>query len=233
MKHNKETNLEEIKEISKLICKSVPIEPLLGGIITSHPFTNTCNWYNSETGEWLDLTNKDGFNKWTDILFNHIDEAEDVWSIYFMVNIPYKLAMIKYWKDDLCLEDFTKLFKDAWIISENPNDDINVPIRMIIKWFKEADKKSLMTKEELKVFNSLPDEFTIYRGVGHKRKEKGLSWTLNKDTAEWFMNRYEGKNNHVLTAKVKKENCLAYFNSRGENEIVVDVNNLSTKPDRL
>lgn len=46
MKHNKETNLEEIKEISKLICKSVPIEPLLGGIITSHPFTNTCNWYN-------------------------------------------------------------------------------------------------------------------------------------------------------------------------------------------
>ena len=40
MKHNKETNLEGIKEISKLICKSVPIEPLLGGIIASHPFTN-------------------------------------------------------------------------------------------------------------------------------------------------------------------------------------------------
>jgi len=39
MKHNKETNLEEIKEISKLICKSVPIEPFLGGIITSHPLT--------------------------------------------------------------------------------------------------------------------------------------------------------------------------------------------------
>ena len=37
------------------------------------------------------------------------------------------------------------------------------------------------------------------------RKEKGLSWTLSKDTAEWFMNRYEGKNNHVLTAKVKKK----------------------------
>ncbi len=61
-----------------------------------------------------------------------------------------------------------------------------------------------MTKEELKIFNSLPDEFTIYRGVGHKRK-KGLSWTLSKDTAEWFMNRYEGKNNHVLTAKVKRK----------------------------
>lgn len=62
-----------------------------------------------------------------------------------------------------------------------------------------------MTKEELKIFNSLPDEFTIYRGVGHKRKEKGLSWTLSKDTAEWFMNRYEGKDNHILTAKVKKK----------------------------
>lgn len=122
-----------------------------------------------------------------------------------MVNTPYKLAMIKYWKDYLRKKDFAELLKDAWIISENPNDDINVPICIIIKWFKEADKKSLMTKEELKIFNSLPDEFTIYRGVGHKRKEKGLSWTLSKDTAEWFMNRYEGKNNHVLTAKVKKK----------------------------
>ena len=79
------TDLDNIKETSKLICLSVPIEPLLGGIITSHPFTNTCNWYNSETGEWLDLTNKDGFNKWTKDLFEYIDEAESVWEIYFMV----------------------------------------------------------------------------------------------------------------------------------------------------
>jgi hypothetical protein len=90
------TDLDNIKETSKLICLSVPIEPLLGGIITSHPFTNTCNWYNSETGEWHDLTNKDGFNKWTKDLFEYIDEAESVWEIYFMVNAPYKLTMIKY-----------------------------------------------------------------------------------------------------------------------------------------
>lgn len=56
---------------------------------------------------------------------------------------------------------------------------------------------------------------------------------MKKDTAEWFMNRYKGEDNHILKATVKKENCFAYFNSRGENEIVVDVNNLSTKPDRL
>lgn len=169
------TDLDNIKETSKLICKSVPIKLLFGGIIASHPFTNTCNWYNSETGEWLDLTNKDGFNKWTKDLFECIDEAESVWEIYFMVNAPYKLAMIKYWKDDLCLEDFTKLFKDAWILSENPNNDINVPINMLIQWFKKADKKILMNNEELEVYNSLPDEFTIYRGVGRKSKRNGIS----------------------------------------------------------
>ena len=104
-------------------------------------------------------------------MFKYIDEAENVWKIYFIVNAPYKLAMIKYWKDDLCLEDFTKLFKDAWILSENPNDDINVSIDMLIRWFTKADKKILMNNEELEVYNSLPDEFTIYRGVGRKSKK--------------------------------------------------------------
>lgn len=223
------TDLDNIKEISKLICKSVPIEPLLGGIIASHPFTNTCNWYNSETGEWLDLANKDGFNKWTDILFNHIDETESVWEIYFMVNAPYKLTMIKYWKDDLCLEDFTKLFKDAWILSENPNDDTNVPINMLIQWFKKADKRILMNNEELEIYNSLPDEFTIYRGVGRKSKRTGISWTRNKEIAEWFMNRWEDEGGYMLMATVKKENCLAYINARNEEEIIVDTRYIKIK----
>lgn len=223
------TDLDNIKETSKLICLSVPIEPLLGGIIASHPFTNTCNWYDSETGEWLDLANKDGFNKWTDILFNHIDEAESVWEIYFMVNAPYKLTMIKYWKDALCLEDFTKLFKDAWILSENPNDDTNVPINMLIQWFKKADKRILMNNEELEVYNSLPDEFTIYRGVERKSKRNGISWTRNKEIAEWFMNRWEDEGGYMLMATVKKENCLAYINARNEEEIIVDTRYIKIK----
>lgn len=132
------TDLDNIKETSKLICLSVPIEPLLGGIIASHPFTNTCNWYNSETGEWLDLTNKDGFN-------------------------------------------------------------------------------------------SLPDEFTIYRGVGRKSKRTGISWTRNKEIAEWFMNRWEDEGGYMLMATVKKENCLAYINARDEEEIIVDTRYIKIK----
>lgn len=216
------TDLDNIKETTKRICLSVPIEPLLGGIVVSHPFTNTCNRYNSETGEWFDLISKDGFNKWIEGLFKYIDKAENVWKIYFTVNAPYKLAMIKYWKDDLCLEDFTKLFKDAWILSENPNDDINVPIDMLIQWFKKADKRILMDDDELEVYNNLPDEFTIYRGMGKKSKRKGISWTRNKEIAEWFMNRWKDEGGYMLTATVKKENCLAYINARDEEEIIVD-----------
>lgn len=178
------TDLDNIKETSKLICKSVPIKPLFGGIIASHSFTNTCNWYNPETGEWLDLTKKDGFNKWTESLFKYIDEAENVWKIYFIVNAPYKLVMIKYWKDDLCLEDFTKLFKDAWILSENPNDDINVPVDMLIRWFKKADKRILMNNEELEVVYQMNLLFieeweervkeTEYHGLEIKKLQSGL-----------------------------------------------------------
>ncbi len=162
-------------------------------------------------------------------MFECIDDAESVWEIYFMVNAPYKLAMIKYWKDDLCLEDFTKLFKDAWILSENPNDDINVPVDMLIRWFKKADKRILMNNEELEVYNSLPDEFTIYRGVGRKSKRTGISWTRNKEIAEWFMNRWEDEGGYMLMATVKKENCLAYINARDEEEIIVDTRYIKIK----
>ena len=114
-----------------------------------------------------------------------------------------------------------------WTLIESPSHAPNVTNKQLVNYFKQADKEYVMNQEELKLYDSLPDEITIYRGVEKNKKNstKALSWTLNKDKAKWFATRYEDKG-IMFTAKIKKEDVLAYFNSRKEEEVVIDYNNL-------
>ena len=55
----------------------------------------------------------------------------------------------------------------------------------------------------------------------------GISWSLSKETAEFFAHKYwrniDTKNSMkvVKAKKVKKQDCIAYFNGRGEKEIIL------------
>jgi hypothetical protein len=81
-----------------------------------------------------------------------------------------------------------------------------------------------MSDGELNVFNNLPENLTIYRGVGVGRKKMGLSWTENCDKADWFAKRFNqnGKQGYLLKAEINKKGILAYFNSRNEDELIVN-----------
>ena len=59
-------------------------------------------------------------------------------------------------------------------------------------------------------------------GVAVGRNPQGLSWTQNLETAKWFANRFntDTKKGYVQVGIAKKEHVLAYFNTRGEDEIV-------------
>lgn len=64
---------------------------------------------------------------------------------------------------------------------------------------------------------------TVYRGVTsyNAQNVKALSWTLNREVAEWFAHRF-GQNGTVYEAQVKKENIYAVFLGRNEEEVIVD-----------
>jgi hypothetical protein len=47
-----------------------------------------------------------------------------------------------------------------------------------------------------------------------------LSWTLDKNQAKWFANRFE-KDGVVLEKRISKKNIVAYFNGRNEEEVIV------------
>ena len=142
-----------------------------------------------------------------------------------MLCAPYRFTFLKYAKPYLSKEEFDKTLARCWITCENPNQDKNVQIRTFIGWFKKADKKTIMNEEEYEYYRNLPDIVEVYRGVAVSRAEQeGLSWTCKYETAEWFSRRFdneaESKYGYILKGRINKEDVFAYFNSRGEDEIL-------------
>ena len=221
-----ETNLPQVKATFKTLCSTVKIKPLDFNI-ASDPFTNSV--YACSKTRILILTNPEDYNEWENKLFNLIDKTESVIKLFFLVNKPYLLTVLKFVKPYLSLADFSNILSYAWTSSENPNKDVNVNINTLIKWFKEADKLSLMDKEEYITYQNLPNELVLYRGISTKSNPKGISWTRNLETAKWFANRFSISNNYILKAKVTKKDMLCYFNSRNEDEVIINTKNIKTE----
>lgn len=92
-------------------------------------------------------------------------------------------------------------------------------------------REMMMNDKEREFFDSLPDVITIYRGYSLGELREGWSWTLKRETAQWFADRYVILDPYescpeVITAKAEKSKVLAYFNDRDEEEIVVDFANV-------
>lgn len=156
-----------------------------------------------------------------------IEDCDNVDSVILLIQKPYKLAFLNRIKQYISMKTFSEWLGEIWVTVENPNMDAMISIDTLLEWFTEADKTVLMSSDELKTYNNLPDEVQIYRGVGEKSNPKGLSWTLNIEKAKWFADRY--KKGYVLTALAKKKDILAYFAGRKEEEVIIDGRKLDAK----
>ena len=156
-----------------------------------------------------------------------IDDAEKPIDLFMMITKPYKLGFLKYAAPYLSEQDTALFLSQAWIIAEAPNSDPNLTKREMLALFRSLDPQKLMDEEEYGVFCGLDDVVTVYRGVtSHNAKNvKALSWTLNRDTAEWFAHRY-GEQGTVYEAQIRKEHICAVFLGRNEAEVIVDPKHL-------
>jgi len=114
-----------------------------------------------------------------------------------------------------------KLVRSAWTDSENIQQN-KLAWRYI--WRSLDDPRRVMDANEQTVFQWMPEEITVHRGVRHRTYwPRGMSWTRDKERAVWFAHRLSTlkQTPTVLTAKVLKRDVLAYINARGEEEVVV------------
>ena len=83
----------------------------------------------------------------------------------------------------------------------------------------------MMSRQDRKAFEEMPEALTVYRGyqVGRYRHKSGFSWSLSKETAEWFAYRWpENGKAAVAVGTCLRSNVIAYLNGRQEQTIIID-----------
>lgn len=232
----KTTDLERIKTEAKafLYLDYEVADRLPPALFVHHPFLTSTMVYDPKAQEFMDIKDPKVLAKYRERMTKEIDSC-DLRKLYILINKPYRLAFLKYTESFLSERDLAELLADAWVSSENPNQDANCSIPYLTKLFKRCDKRFLMSKHDYEVYERLPEQFPIYRGVCPGHTPKGLSWTRNKDKAIWFASRFntEEEKGYLLTTVIHKSDVLAYFNTRGEEEILVNANATKYTKERI
>lgn len=115
---------------------------------------------------------------------------------------------------------FWELFASVYVDTENLWQNVELWHFLIQSEDYRQCKEYAMDEEERAAFEKLPDELTVYRGYVHDESMLSYAWTLDKERAEWFANRF-GNQGQVVTGTVNKKDVFAYFTGRGEEEIVI------------
>jgi hypothetical protein len=154
---------------------------------------------------------------------SEIDRALRNKSFETYVNLherPYRLSAFLEVMDRLDDQRYWSLLGEIWTDSENIHQDRR-DWRFVLS-SKRSSRLSIMKEEEVEEFRRLPDQVTVFRGTRYKSSVRGLSWTLDKDRAKWFANRfdYRGDAGFLAAATVAKCRVLAFFSGRDEAELV-------------
>lgn len=224
----KKSNIDAVKSVAKSFVYIEVTETALYPMFVMHPIFETGIQAIKVDGEMkmVDITaNENNLKQVQKQVCETIDAAATVYDVYLVIRKSYRLTFIKHIKEYLSVNDMSELLAHAWVTSENPNGDVNVSLKTIIRWFKSCDKTILMDEQEYKVYKDFPESLTVYRGIAVNRNPHGLSWTTDYSKAEWFAHRYDtdSEEGYILKANISRSNILAYFDSRGESEVVVNV----------
>ena len=225
------TDLQYVKKITTFFLHQEPeiTNPNMPLFIV-HPVLETRVAYLTSENRMFDIFDEpDTYKKWLEEIEDTINSATTLSRLVRFIRKPYLLGYFKYVCDALSEEDFAETLGDIWCDTETPSDETNASHKDKVLWFKKANKKHLMTEEEYNTFLMLPDKLMLYRGCRMQEKKHGMSWTLNKDKAEWFARRYEilEASPVIYIVEINKNQVLAYFNRRDEDEIVIDSHRLN------
>jgi len=89
-----------------------------------------------------------------------------------------------------------------------------------VVWHETTSRNQPQKSESL-----VPRIFEVGYQTHNAKNVKALSWTLNRDTAEWFAHRFD-EHGTVYEAQIPKEHIYAVFLGRNEAEVIVDPKHL-------
>lgn len=135
---------------------------------------------------------------------------------------PHRLnATLRLIEDGISVKQLWPVIGRVWCDTENVRR--NFDLWRGIWSMNDPDRALVMSDEERAALASLPQRFEIWRGVSNEDAVRSYSWTLNRELARRFADRFADDESLPLLAAgwITKADVLAYFLERDEAEIVV------------
>jgi hypothetical protein len=157
--------------------------------------------------------------------------------VFMLIEKPFRLNWLEE-NIDLIKDDkqYYNFLKDAYMMTEFPMNGFSNYRDLLDLFYARENSKLMLDKDELELLNSLPNEVKIWRGVKVDDvlddDNIGLSFTLNKDKAIWFAERFSqaGVSQAILIeAVVKRDDILSIFLNRDEEEVIVNPEDIKIK----
>ena len=152
--------------------------------------------------------------------------ASGDWCAYIWLHErPHRVEALQDIAFNLRGREYWEMVSQVWSDSENIWQHRRAWRQVWLS--KEPERDAVMDTTEREHLASLPDDLTIYRGVSLRSAMHGLSWTLDREKAQWFANRwlcFKRRRPILLQTVVRKTDVVAYFAGRKEQEIVVHPN---------
>lgn len=227
VQHGDKTDLQKLKTLAKALLYMEPEKTEYSPVVIHHPFASSAIVALKDADENFKIGNildsSEDLHQWQKQMGEIIDSADSPIGLTIHITKPYLLGFVKYAAPSLSNEDYAKVLTDAWIRSESPNNDPNLSRRKLLSMFQAADPMVLMDAEERAQLESFDDTVTVYRGISTSKpgSVKALSWTLDREVAQWFADRY-GRQGTVYEARIDKKHIHALFLGRNESEVIVD-----------
>lgn len=150
-------------------------------------------------------------------------ELNGEWYTYiFLHERPWRLEALLEVMDNVDDEQWWALVARVWMDSENIRE-CQVEWDAVLRSDRPG-REFMMDDEDREALIKMPGVLTIYQGCTEDRDD-GWSWTLKRETAEWFANRFaslEKSSPKLRIGKVFKPHVTAYLTDRSEHEIIVD-----------
>ena len=183
------------------------------GMLCNHPFfvglyhTNAqANYYYWERKRAAEQFRKKG--NWTQYILTH----ERPYRLDALIEDGHKLTDKRYWQ---LLSHIWQQIENCWQYKRALS---------VLFHSDRPGKRWMMDADERKVFKGLPETLTVYRGCDRKDNQRNWSWTLSREKADWFANRFRclRRKRFVAMGECCKSDALAYFSGRDEEEILVN-----------
>lgn len=155
------------------------------------------------------------------------EEAKGNWEgTLWLYERPYRIGVFYGFRDELSDSEYWRILSELWSDTENMWQN-GYTWKLLMDSDRPGRAENFMDDDERAALAELPDELTIYRGTSHGLPP-GMSWTLDRDRAEWFARRYqrEGYGPEMMVGHVSKKDVIGYLTGRSEDEIVANHENI-------